>query len=75
MDVHTGLPLISIQQSQVISLFHTADEKNIIKDVRDIMAVDLSLEKKYACVKTGSRSSARSTASSADWTTSRKCTS
>ena len=46
MDVHSGLPLISIQQSQVISQFHTADEKNIIKDVRDIMAVDLSLEKK-----------------------------
>ena len=43
---NSGPPMISAQQSQIISLFHSADEKNIIKEVRDIMTVDVGLEKK-----------------------------
>lgn len=39
------------QHSQVASLFHGPEERNLIKEVRDIMILDLNLEKKWASNK------------------------
>jgi hypothetical protein len=39
-------PLQSQQHSNMIALIHSTDEKSLVKEVKEMVAIDLPLEKK-----------------------------